>query len=144
MKLFYKLFNLSCFTYTISQVVQFRTAYFTMTDNLNLNYMWGMKRPCFLNTNTVGALSYCESLSCASTLSLKYCTLEDLNTLTCSLFDQCVYSYCVSYAELRYFGFQLSGLNVLNNFVLFFLSLIILDVLNTHMVTEDHLFSQHM
>ena len=47
-------------------------------------------------------------------------------------------------AELRYFSFQLSGLNVLNNFVHFFLSLIILDVLNTHMVTEDHLFSQHM
>ena len=143
MKLFYKLFNLSSFTYAVSQIVQFRTTYFTMTDNLNLNYVWGMKWPCFLNANTVGALSYCESLSCASTLSLKYCTLEDLNTLTCSLFDQCVYSYCVSYAELRYFSFQLSGLNVLNNFVHVFLSLIILDVLNTHVVTEDHLFSQH-
>ena len=70
MKLFYKLFNLSCFTYAVSQVVQFRTTYFTMTDNLNFNYVWGMKWPCLLNANTVGCFSYCESLTGASALFL--------------------------------------------------------------------------
>ena len=46
-----------------------------------------MKRPCLLNADTVGVLSYCESLSNAAVLSLDNCTLENLDSLTVSLFD---------------------------------------------------------
>ena len=71
MKLSHQLFYLSCFTNAVSQVIQFCTANFTAANNLNLYYVGGMQRPCLLNTNTVGALSYSESLSGASALSLK-------------------------------------------------------------------------
>ena len=40
-----------------------------------------MKRPCLLNADTVGVLSYCESLSNAAVLSLNNSSLENLNSL---------------------------------------------------------------
>ena len=61
-----------------------------------------MKRPCLLNADTVGVLSYCESLSNATVLSLDNCTLENLDSLTVSLFDLSGYSYSVTYVEARY------------------------------------------
>ena len=61
-----------------------------------------MKRPCLLNADTVGVLSYCESLSNAAVLSLDNCTLENLDSLTVSLFDLSGYSYSVTYVEARY------------------------------------------
>ena len=64
-----------------------------------------MKRPCLLNADTVGVLSYCESLSNAAVLSLDNCTLENLDSLTVSLFDLTVNFYSITNTELRYFCF---------------------------------------
>ena len=125
MNLSYALFNFCSFTYTISQVVQLSTANFTMTDNFYFNNVWGVQWPCFLNAYSVRALSYCESFSCASTLFLKNCSFKYLNTFTVSFFDQCVYSYCVSCTELRYFSFQLFCFNVSDNVVNFFSPILI-------------------
>ena len=39
-----------------------------------------MYRPCLLNTDSVRGLSYCESFSCSTALSLQDCSLEYLLT----------------------------------------------------------------
>ena len=66
-----------------------------------------MQRLCLLNTNTVGALSYSESLSGAPALSLKDSTLKNLDSFTVTLFDSCVHSYGIPYAKLGCFCFEL-------------------------------------
>ena len=100
-----------------------------------------MKRPCLLNTNTVGALSYCESFSCASTLFLKNSSLENLNSLTVSLFDQSVYSYCVTNAEAAVLLLltEQTSMFLIMSFILFSPILIWMFLIHDS-VTEDHLF----
>ena len=45
--LFNQLFYFCFFTNTVSQVIQFRSSYFTSSDNLDLFYVRGVQRPCF-------------------------------------------------------------------------------------------------
>ena len=76
-----------------------------------------MKRPCLLNADTVGVLSYCESLSNAAVLSLDNSSLEDLDSFTVSLFDLSGFSYSVTYVEARYRLFLLCSFDILDNVV---------------------------
>ena len=76
-----------------------------------------MKRPCLLNTYAVRILSYSKCCSCAATLFLQDCSLENLDPFTVTLFDLSVNFYGVSYSELRRVLFELFSLNVLDNIV---------------------------
>ena len=60
-----------------------------------------MQRPCLFNTDSVGILSYSESLSCSAALSLQNSTLEYLDSLTVSFLDLTIYLYGVSYMNIR-------------------------------------------
>ena len=55
---------------TLSQVVKFRSSYFTVTDNFDLLYIGRVKRPCLLDADTVGSFSYGECLTVSAALSL--------------------------------------------------------------------------
>ena len=56
-ELFYTFLNLCTLAYTVSQVIQLRTSYLTVTDNLYLLNIGRMQRPGLLNANAVGKLT---------------------------------------------------------------------------------------
>src|SRR5699024_6173868 len=120
--LFYKLFYLCSFSYALSQVVQFRTSYFTASDHFNFFYIRGMQRPGFLYAYSVGSFTNGESLSVSAALFFQNYAFEYLDSFTVSLFDLSVYFYGVTYTELRCLCFYLLVFDFLDNVVHCFLS----------------------
>ncbi len=66
-----------------------------------------MKRECTLNTYAVRDLTDCECFADAATFTLNDNAFEDLDTLTRSLYDFNVDTYCVTRTESRYVRFEL-------------------------------------
>ena len=64
-----------------------------------------VKRPCLLNADPVGCLSYCKSSSGSAALFLQDCSLEYLDPFAVALFDLRVYSYGIADMKLRYILF---------------------------------------
>ena len=59
-----------------------------------------MQRPCLLNADAAGSLSYREGLSVAAALSLKDNALEYLNSLTVSFLDLTINLYGITNFKL--------------------------------------------
>ena len=64
-----------------------------------------MQRPCFLNADSVGSLTYSKGLAAASALFFQDNAFKHLNSLTVSLFDLSVYLNRISYVKLGNFRF---------------------------------------
>ena len=114
-RLFNNLFNLSCLTDSVSEVVKLSTSYLTLSDNFDLLNIGRMKGPGLLNAYAVGDLTYGEGLTVRSVLSLDNGSLEDLNSGLLALYDAVVNLNGITYAELSNFALKLFVFNFLND-----------------------------
>ena len=64
------LLNLSLLAAKLTQIVQFRSSDFTMSYNFYLLYIRRIQRPCLLDTDAAGLLSYSEGRANAAALNL--------------------------------------------------------------------------
>ena len=116
-RLFYQFFNFGLLAYPVSQVVQFGSSYFTFSYQLNLLYIGRVQRPCLLNADAVGALSYGKGSSVAAALLFQDNTFKYLDSFTVTFFDFTLNSYGITNGKFRNLLLQLFLFNCLNNVV---------------------------
>ena len=113
--------DLSVLADLITQVVEFRAANFTVTNNFNRLYVRRMNGEGLFGADTVGYSSYSEGFGNAAVLSRDNGAFKDLSSDSCSLDDSLCYLNGITNVEFGDFGFELLICKCFQNIQSFYL-----------------------
>ena len=102
-----KFLDLGSLADSFSDVVELSTADFTLTDNVNLDYMGRMKRESLFNTAAISYAANSKCLGNAAAVTRDNGSFVHLDSFAGTFFDKVVYTNGVTDVEGRYGFLQL-------------------------------------